>query len=95
MYRHTPRDEVLRLKISLADYTKQEFKALIRSIDNAGSEEERGALVEHFNKVVPHPAGSDLLYYPEDGTDESPEGVVQIIHAWCLANGLPGFKPRF
>jgi hypothetical protein len=85
----------MKLKTSLADYTEQEFKALISAIDNSGTEEERGSLLEHFNKIVPHPAGSDLLYYPEDGADESPEGVVQTIQAWCLANDLPGFKPRF
>ncbi|MDD2050868.1 bacteriocin immunity protein [Pseudomonas putida] len=85
----------MKLKTNLADYTEQEFKALIKAIDDSGTEEERDALVEHFNKVVPHPAGSDLLYYPEEGTDESPDGVVKIIQAWCLANGLSGFKPRF
>jgi hypothetical protein len=85
----------MKLKNNLADYTEQEFQELISAIDDSGTEEERGALLEHFNKVVPHPAGSDLLYYPEDGADESPEGVVQTIQTWCLANGLPGFKPRF
>ena len=85
----------MKLKTNLADYTEREFKALIIAIEASENERERDALVEHFNKVVPHPSGSDLLYYPEDGTNESPDGVVQIIQDWCLANGLPGFKPRF
>lgn len=80
------------LKSNLADYTKHEFKALIGAIDDAGTEEERGKLVEHFNKIVPHPAGSDLLFYPEDGADDSPEGIVQIIEDYCASKGLPSFK---
>ncbi|MDY7563162.1 MULTISPECIES: bacteriocin immunity protein [unclassified Pseudomonas] len=46
-------------------------------------------------KLLPHPAGSDLLYYPQPGADESPEGVVQEIQTWCLANGVPGLKSAF
>lgn len=80
------------LKSNLADYTKYEFKALIGAIDDAETEEYRGKLVEHFNKIVPHPAGSDLLFYPEDGADDSPEGVVQTIEDYCASKGLPGFK---
>lgn len=82
----------MEVKSDLADYTEQEFKALIDAIDKAGTEEERGELVAHFNKIVPHPAGSDLLFYPEDGLDDSPDGVVQTIKSYCLCNGLPGFK---
>ncbi|WP_085710842.1 MULTISPECIES: bacteriocin immunity protein [unclassified Pseudomonas] len=80
------------LKSNLAEYTEQEFKALIEAIDDADTEEARGELVEHFNKLVPHPAGSDLLFYPEDGADDSPEGVVQAIKDYCLAHHLQSFK---
>jgi hypothetical protein len=82
----------MELKSNLAEYTEQEFKALIEAIDDADTEEGRGELVEHFNKLVPLPAGSDLLFYPEDGADDSPDGVVQAIKDYCLANGLQGFK---
>lgn len=82
----------MEFKSDLADYTEQEFKALIDAIDDAGTEEDRGELVEQFNKIVPHPAGSDLLFYPEDGIDDSPDGVVQTIKDYCLSKGLPGFK---
>ncbi|CAI8709237.1 Colicin-E9 immunity protein [Pseudomonas sp. IT-P253] len=82
----------MEIKSNLSEYTKQEFKALIDAIDDAGTEEERGELVEHFNKIVPHPAGSDLLFYPKDGADDSPEGVVQTIHDYCISKGLPGFR---
>ena len=79
-------------KRCLVDYTEQDFKALIEAIDNAETEADRGALVEHFNKIVPHPAGSDLLFYPEDGADDSPDGVIEIIKGYCLSKNLPGFK---
>ncbi|SDT41117.1 Colicin immunity protein / pyocin immunity protein [Pseudomonas asplenii] len=80
------------LKIQLADYTEQEFKALIQAIEDAKTEEERGELVDHFNKIVPHPAGSDLLFYPEAGEDDSADGVARTVSDYCRANGLPGFK---
>jgi hypothetical protein len=44
----------MELKDNLADYTKQELKALIGAIDDACTEEARGRLLEHFNKIVPH-----------------------------------------
>ncbi|NCE89789.1 bacteriocin immunity protein [Pseudomonas sp. L13] len=82
----------MNLKSALVDYTEHEFEALIAAIDDAKTEEERGELVEHFNKLVPHPAGSDLLFYPEDGADDSPNGVIQSIKNYCLSMGLPSFK---
>ncbi|QCY14671.1 bacteriocin immunity protein [Pseudomonas sp. MPC6] len=82
----------MEIKSNLSDYTKQEFIALIGAINNAGTEEDRGELVEHFNKIVPHPSGSDLLFYPEEGADDSPKGVVQIINDYCISKNLPGFR---
>ncbi|MBP5947601.1 MULTISPECIES: bacteriocin immunity protein [unclassified Pseudomonas] len=80
------------LKSNLADHTEQEFKALIQAIEDAKTEDERDELVDHFNKIVPHPAGSDLLFYPEAGEDDSAAGVTSTVSDYCLANGLPGFK---
>ncbi|WP_122314792.1 bacteriocin immunity protein [Pseudomonas cichorii] len=82
----------MELKTHLTDYTEQEFKVLIQSIESARTESERDELVDHFNKVVPHPAGSDLLFYPEAGEDDSVDGVTQTISNYCLDKGLPGFK---
>jgi hypothetical protein len=80
------------IKSNLSEYTRQEFKALIGAIDDARTEEDRGELVEHFNKIVPHPSGSDLLFYPDDGADDSPEGIVQTINDYCISKGLQGFR---
>ncbi|QVQ79218.1 bacteriocin immunity protein [Pseudomonas lundensis] len=49
-------------------------------------------LLLHFEKVSEHPAGSDLIYHPEPGADNSPEGVTQIVKEWRASKGLPGFK---
>ncbi|MDQ0702679.1 hypothetical protein QF043_001471 [Pseudomonas sp. W3I7] len=82
----------MEFKNALGDCTEQEFEALIRSIEDAGTEEARGELVEHFNSVVPHPEGSNLLFYPKEGADDSPSGVAQSIKAYCFSKGLPCFK---
>ncbi|WP_123450658.1 bacteriocin immunity protein [Pseudomonas fluorescens] len=82
----------MELKNNLADYTEQEFKALIQAIEDAKTEDERGELVDHFNKIVPHPSGSDLLFYPEAEEDDSADGVTRTVGEYCHANGLPGFK---
>lgn len=86
----------MKLKAALADYTEDQFKVLIQSIkDCEGSENFQAELIEHLNKLAAGAGGSDLIYYPEEGADNSAEGIVEIIQAWCLANSLPGFKPRF
>lgn len=91
-YRYPQRGELVESKDKLADYTEDEFKSLIQAIDGAEAESQQAELVAHLNKIVPHPAGSDLLFYPEPGAGESAEGIVQTIKDWCTANGLPGFK---
>ncbi|MFJ2480241.1 bacteriocin immunity protein [Pseudomonas sp. NPDC087598] len=82
----------MELKSHLAYYTEEEFKSLIQAIEDARTEDERGELVDHFNKIVPHPAGSDLLFYPEAGEDDSLDGVTRAVSDYCHANGLQGFK---
>ncbi|CAB5670611.1 Microcin-E9 immunity protein [Delftia tsuruhatensis] len=82
----------MELKRNLSDYTEQEFIIFIHAILNWRTEDERSELIAHFNSVVPHPDGSDLIYYPQVGADDSPEGITAIIKAWCATNRLPGFK---
>ncbi|MBS5838238.1 MAG: bacteriocin immunity protein [Pseudomonas sp.] len=49
-------------------------------------------MLDEFERLTEHPAGSDLIYYPEDGADNSAEGITQTIKEWRAENGLPGFK---
>jgi hypothetical protein len=57
-----------------------------------GTQKEIDTLVFHFEKMSEHPAGSDLIFYPEDGADESAEGITLTVKKWRAAQGLPEFK---
>lgn len=83
----------MTLKNNISDYTEEEFIRLLqRIIGNDESEEVENRLVHHFNTICGHPAGSDLLFYPEDGADDSAEGITRTLKEWRATQGLPGFK---
>ncbi|MCY1438815.1 Pyocin-S2 immunity protein [compost metagenome] len=77
----------------LSDMTEVEFLAFVKGIyhDNYATEKAHIAAILEFKKLTEHPAGSDLIFYPEDDKD-SPEAVVQEVKEWRAANGKPGFK---
>ncbi len=81
-------------KTKLSEFTKAEFAKFVDDIshDRAETEAESDAWVRHFKSLVPHPAKSDLLFWPEEGADDSPEGIVAEIERYCRENGLPGFR---
>lgn len=83
------------IKNSFSDYTEDEFVRFvdeIREEDKAPTDTRADLLVLHFNKIVGHPSGMDLIYYPEPGADTSSAGIAQTVVTWRKANGLPGFK---
>ncbi|MEX5997130.1 bacteriocin immunity protein [Providencia hangzhouensis] len=84
----------MELKYNITDYTESEFLKLLTIICNAdtASEEEQIKFVTHFEKVTEHPSGSDLIYYPEDGADDSPVGILKTVKEWRAKNGKPSFK---
>ncbi|PJG62014.1 bacteriocin immunity protein [Yersinia kristensenii] len=84
----------MEIKKELTDYTKNEFLELINLlfIGEFSSEEEHDELVNHIVKITEHPNGTDILYYPEAGVEDSPEGVIKFIKKWRAENGKPGFK---
>lgn len=49
-------------------------------------------MVLEFEALTEHPEGSDLIYYPRDDRDDSPEGIVKEVKEWRAANNKPGFK---
>ena len=49
-------------------------------------------LVFHFEEVSEHPAGSDLIFYPEDGADDSAFDITQTVKEWRATQGMLGFK---
>ncbi|MFF7709642.1 bacteriocin immunity protein [Pseudomonas sp. NPDC007930] len=76
----------------ISEYTEAEFIELVRAIGRCTSEHERDERLDQWLRLAQHPAGTDLLYYPSAGADDSPEGITQTVKAWRAANGLPGFK---
>ncbi|WP_244142472.1 bacteriocin immunity protein [Pseudomonas allokribbensis] len=82
------------IKASISDYTEDEFIRLLQRIQgNEESEENENSLVHHFNTICEHPAGSDLIFYPDDGADDSAQGITRTLKEWRISQGLPGFKP--
>lgn len=83
----------MHLKSRFNEYTEQEFTELVREIVEAvGSSEHQDKLLEHFISVAEHPSGSDLIYYPDDDANSSPERITEIVKNWRADQGLPGFK---
>ena len=82
-------------KNSVSDFTRDEFLAYIAAIFSGefDSEEECNAQILHFKKIVaPDPRSSDLIYWPEEGVEDTPEGVVEQVEKFRRENGLPGFR---
>ena len=83
-------------KQAITEYTEEEFLELLVKIckADAPSESELDALVDHFEDITEHPAGSDLIYYPEREDDGTPENIVRIVKEWRASQGLSGFKQK-
>ncbi|MBE5201445.1 bacteriocin immunity protein [Pectobacterium sp. FL60-S17] len=89
----------MNLKENIEDYTEEEFIFYLKEFfDNPmglrGKELEThlDSLVEHFDRIVLHPEGNGLIFYPPDGREDSPEGVLNEIKRWRKSQGLPLFK---
>ncbi|TBW44492.1 bacteriocin immunity protein [Marinobacter halodurans] len=61
----------------IQNHTEKEFKKLVEDICSANTrnELEHIALVRLFCRLTQHPDGSDLIYYPDDEADASPERI--------------------
>lgn len=84
---------------SISEYTETQFTCLLQEIftanRNGTPDEVLDELLDQFRAVTGHPDGSDLIYWPEDESQCTPEGITKTVKEWREANGLPGFKPRF
>ncbi|ELD3425705.1 bacteriocin immunity protein [Enterobacter hormaechei subsp. xiangfangensis] len=80
----------------LSDYIESEFLSLVQKICSADfeTEEDGNRQVREFKRLAEHPSGADLIFYPENGKDDSPEGVVQEVKEWCQPHGKPCFKSK-
>ena len=82
-------------KKSLNEFTRTEFLEFVICLFEGSyvSEAEDDSFVAHFDHLVsPHPQKNGLIFWPEQGSDDSPEGIVAEIERYCRENGLPGFK---
>lgn len=63
------------MKGNIEEYTEADFKKLVQDICsvNAKNEEEHTQLVRLFCRLTQHPEGSDLIYYPDNEADATPE----------------------
>ena len=84
----------MNLKNHLEDYTEEEFLEIINSLFSGQrlTEEIRDSIVDHIVELSEHPNGTDIIFYPEPGTEDSPQGVLKTIKEWRAQNGKPGFK---
>ena len=83
----------MELKSKLSEYTESEFIVFINEIKFGSNDEiTEDKLIFHFKKVIGHPAGSDLIFYPDNKDENTAKAIVQILKKWRAAQGLPGFK---
>jgi hypothetical protein len=75
--------------------TRSELIELARKIiDVDGTQQERNRWIAQFNRSVPHPAGSDLIFYPKGNRVVTPEEVVDEALAYVpKSSAKPGSDP--
>lgn len=81
-------------RISLQDFTEQEFIHLARKIVLAEFDTTEGLLkaITEFVLLAGHPAGTDLILYPQDFNITTPQSMVDVIKNWRSQHGLPSFR---
>lgn len=81
-------------KKTIQDYTEAEFLAFAKKVCSADypTEEEADAAVHELVRLSEHPDGTDIIFYPAKGQEDSPEGLVKQIKEWRAQNGKPGFR---
>ncbi|MGE8150347.1 bacteriocin immunity protein [Pseudomonas vancouverensis] len=91
----------MKFKEKFEDYTESEFFAFLEGLNKypeklkgRALEDYLDQLVEHFERITEHPGGSDVIFYPKEGQEDSTEGILKEVKAWRAANNKPGFKPE-
>ena len=84
----------MELKATLKDYTEPEFQALVNRIWAVDlPKQNHDQLINHFDRIVGHPDGADLLFYSKDEYNmNSPELAVGYVNEWWQGHGLAAFK---
>jgi hypothetical protein len=85
----------LVMKNDITEYTEDEFISFMHKLlaeNKAATDDVLDVLLDQFCEMTGHPDGTDLIYYPEDGSSGSAEDVTRVVREWRAAQGLPGFK---
>lgn len=84
----------MELKERIQDYTQDEFTTLVHTIWRADLQQvDHDRLVAHFDSIVDHPDGADLIYYSTQTLmPHNVDNVVYLLKHWRLNNGKPDFK---
>lgn len=75
--------------------TREEFLSLLEKIfDVKKHRNTPEELVDRFEELSQHPDGSDLIFYPENPEDPTPERIVKIVEEWRACDGWNGVKDQ-
>lgn len=62
----------------IEDISRDEFLQLIKDIFNVSKNRDiHDELIDRFEELSQHPDGSDLMFYPENQEDSTPERIVE------------------
>jgi hypothetical protein len=84
----------MELKPTLKDYTASEFQALVNRIWAVDlPRQDHNRLINHFDRIVGHPKGADLLFTSDETSlDDGPDTVMHLVRQWHRTQGLAAFK---
>ncbi|WES68032.1 bacteriocin immunity protein [Superficieibacter sp. HKU1] len=93
---------MISFREKIEDYTEEDFLELLgefrnstrqdKSLNDDEVEDYIDRLTDHFMAITAHPAGSDLIFYPESPEAREPENILKIVKEWRRSQGLPLFK---
>ena len=71
--------------------TAEQRETIDKMVEKLEDDEDVQNVLE-FERITEHPNGSDVIFYPPKGREDSPERVVKEVKEWRARNGKPGFK---
>ncbi|MBM3112394.1 bacteriocin immunity protein [Pseudomonas sp. P66] len=83
------------MKKDISDCTEDEFISFMHKLlaeNKSATDDVLDVLLDQFCEITGHPDGTDLIYYPENGSSGSAQDVTRVVKEWRAAQGLPGFK---
>ncbi|WP_110973188.1 bacteriocin immunity protein [Pseudomonas huaxiensis] len=91
----------MMIKKHLEEYTEAEFLDFVGEFfeNRSGLRGEefgrhQDKMADEFERLTEHPQASDLIFWPEEGHQSTPESIVRHVKEWRAANGKSGFKPE-